>query len=315
MSHTKALVSIAMTTYNGEKYLREQLDSIYRQTHKNIEVIVCDDRSTDNTANILEEYSRKFALKYYINENNLGFVKNFEKVISLCNGDYIALADQDDVWLKNKIEVLLNEIGENLLIHTDCTLIDEQSNIISRYWKGNIESHTSFEDFLFSNMVTGCTVLMSQELQKKSLPFPEGLAYHDWWLGIVSVNETRLKYITTPLTLYRQHSSQDTGAYTNKIFMLNIFKHLKFFYQRVIINDETERTIINKTQLQNLHAIYNVNYFEDKTKDISDSIEYFTNLIENSLHFQTFLIGLRYSKHIYPKNFLYLKNILKDIIG
>ena len=97
------LVSIAMATYNGEKYLKEQLDSIYAQTYKDIEVIVCDDCSSDKTVEILDEYKEKYGLKYYINEKNLGFKKNFEKAISLCSGDFIALADQDDIWIENKI--------------------------------------------------------------------------------------------------------------------------------------------------------------------------------------------------------------------
>ena len=96
------LISIAIATYNGEKYLEEQLDSIYAQTYKNIEVIVTDDCSSDKTVEILKKYYKSHGLKYVINETNLGFVKNFEKAISLCRGDYIALSDQDDIWLSTQ---------------------------------------------------------------------------------------------------------------------------------------------------------------------------------------------------------------------
>ena len=210
------LVSIAMATYNGEKYLREQLDSIYNQTYKNIEVIVCDDCSSDKTVEILKEYSERFGLKYFINEKNLGYVKNFEKAISLCNGEYIALSDQDDIWLENKLEILLEEIGTSLLIHSDCKIIDESGNIISNDWKGKINSHLIMEDFLFSNVVTGCTVLMSKELKEVALPFPDGLAYHDWYLAILAAKEKKIKYLNKSLINYRQHSNQDTGAGKNK---------------------------------------------------------------------------------------------------
>jgi glycosyltransferase involved in cell wall biosynthesis len=92
------MISLAMPTYNGERFLREQLDSIYNQTIVPDEVIVVDDCSTDGTISILEEYKKKYGLKYWVNEKNLGYNKNFEKAISLCTGDYIALSDQDDVW-------------------------------------------------------------------------------------------------------------------------------------------------------------------------------------------------------------------------
>src|SRR5574344_2136916 len=98
------MISLALPTYNGEKYLREQLDSIFNQTMVPEEIVVVDDRSTDSTIQILEEYKQKYGLKYYINEQNLGYNKNFEKAITLCQGDYIALCDQDDVWLPEKIE-------------------------------------------------------------------------------------------------------------------------------------------------------------------------------------------------------------------
>ena len=100
-------ISIAMTTYNGEKYLAEQLDSILSQTHTDWELIICDDCSTDSTWQILQEYAQKDSrIKIYKNEQNLGFKKNFEKAIGLCTGDYIALSDQDDVWFPEHLSLL-----------------------------------------------------------------------------------------------------------------------------------------------------------------------------------------------------------------
>ena len=97
-------ISIAMATFNGEKYLREQLDSIYSQTLLPYEIVAADDCSTDRTTEILEEYRIKKGLKYLVNEHNIGVVKNFEKAISLCQGDYVALSDQDDIWFPEKLE-------------------------------------------------------------------------------------------------------------------------------------------------------------------------------------------------------------------
>ena len=106
------MISIALPTYNGEKYIREQLDSIYNQTLVPDEVVVVDDCSTDNTVNILEEYSQRYGLKYFVNDSNIGYNKNFEKAIRLCAGDYIALSDQDDVWFPTKIQVSYDAISK-----------------------------------------------------------------------------------------------------------------------------------------------------------------------------------------------------------
>ena len=122
------LISIAMCSYNGERFIKEQIDSIIAQTYKNFELIIVDDGSKDNTINIIKEYQLKdHRIKLFQNDNNLGFVKNFEKAISLCSGDFIALADQDDVWKKNKLEVFLKNINGNMLIYSDAILIDQHS--------------------------------------------------------------------------------------------------------------------------------------------------------------------------------------------
>ena len=109
------MIGIAMTTYNGEKYLKEQIDSILNQTVSDFELIVCDDVSSDSTMDILNDYAEKDdRVHVFRNEENLGFLKNFEKAIRICldrGAEYVALSDQDDVWMKNHLEVLLNTIS------------------------------------------------------------------------------------------------------------------------------------------------------------------------------------------------------------
>lgn len=105
-------ISVAMTTFNGERYLREQLDSIYSQTRVPDEVVVVDDCSVDNTSTILQEYHQSKGLTDFVNDKNLGVNKNFEKAISLCTGDYIAISDQDDIWFKNKLELSYLKLKE-----------------------------------------------------------------------------------------------------------------------------------------------------------------------------------------------------------
>src|ERR1700739_3468336 len=112
------LVSIALCTYNGEAYIKEQLDSLIDQTYPNCEIIIVDDCSKDGTVGVLKQYADKYPqIKLHINSENLGYTKNFEKAIRLCNGEYIALCDQDDTWDKNKISILIDQIGNNILIY------------------------------------------------------------------------------------------------------------------------------------------------------------------------------------------------------
>ena len=218
-----------MTTYNGAKYLKSQLDSILNQTVEVFEVVVCDDGSTDETLSILKDYSKRIKLSWHVNAHNLGFVGNFEKAISLCTGEFIVLADQDDVWYPNKVEALLDAIGDNLLIHSDCDLIDEAGDILVKNFKGEIRTHKNPEDFLFANVVTGCTAMIRRELLTRTLPFPHGISYHDWYFAIHAAYLGRLTYTAQSLTGYRQHTNQDTGsgASEKSSIFRNCLKRLK----------------------------------------------------------------------------------------
>lgn len=224
------LISVVMGTYNGEKYLREQLESIYGQTYKNIEVIVSDDCSTDNTVEILKGFSRDYGLIFTINKKNLGLVKNFEKVLSLAKGDYIALADQDDIWYPGKIEMLLNNIGYYSLIHSGVHVIDGLGRphgdafVVSEYSRDHTEK-VNFSDFLETAWVLGCTSLIERSLLEKCLPFPEGVMFHDWWLTMAAIKLGHgIKYIHEPTIKYRQY-----GENTAFKFFMDISWHKKRF--------------------------------------------------------------------------------------
>ena len=219
MINNDKLVSIAMATYNGEKYLREQLDSIYNQTYKNIEVIVCDDCSVDETVTILEEYRLRFGLKYYINEKNLGYTKNFEKASALCNNEFIAFSDQDDLWLNEKIEVLLKNIENNLLIFSDALVINSNKEIISnsRYdYISKIENVKTkyYQNFAKKNAL-GCTILINKELLNHALPFKKTTG-HDNWLISTAIKLNSIIFIDKQLIMYRIHDRNVLG---------NVFKN------------------------------------------------------------------------------------------
>ena len=314
---SKELVSIAMATYNGEKFLKKQLNSILSQSYEKLEIIICDDRSSDKTFEILEEYANKYSnIQVYRNEQNLGYVKNFEKAISLCNGEYIALADQDDIWFEDKITILYDNIEDNLLIHSDCSLIDEEDNEIFSFWKKDVYSHDNFEDFLYSNVVTGCSTLFSKKLLDGILPFPEGLAYHDWYLAIFAAREGKITYYSKPLFQYRQHAYQDTGAIAPNKYISLILDPIKRLF-----NIKTRREIGISKHLQNLESLYhgkmnNLSVLEKE--NLFEAMEYFQDYFKHYIHIKMFLIGCKYRKNKYrygKHNYLCIPNLMRELIG
>jgi glycosyltransferase involved in cell wall biosynthesis len=197
------LVSVAMCTYNGEKFLREQLDSILNQTYKNLEIVIVDDGSTDHTVAIIEHFAeRDNRLNLFKNERNLGFNKNFEKALNLTSGEYIAVSDQDDIWLEDKIHLLLENIKDNWLVFSNSAYIggERQGQLLN-----NFKLPKSYKGILLRNHVTGHTVLLRRELLDYAVPFPEK-GYYDWWMGFVASYHKKLAFLNTVLTKYRVHS-------------------------------------------------------------------------------------------------------------
>ncbi|MCR8558593.1 glycosyltransferase family 2 protein [Mucilaginibacter sp. BJC16-A38] len=207
------LVSIALCTYNGAKYLAEQLDSLIGQTYKSIEIIVVDDCSTDETYSILTAYADKYPqFKIHRNDNNLGFTGNFERAVSLCNGGLIALCDQDDVWMLDKIALQVEAIGDSLLIYHDSEFVHEDGSSMDRKMSDlmNLYRGDDPEAFLFFNCVSGHAVLMRRELLQDALPLKKEF-FHDWWLAYVATNIGKIDFIPQCLVKYRQHNKSDTN--------------------------------------------------------------------------------------------------------
>lgn len=213
-------VSIALTTYNGERYLAEQIDSILAQDYQLHELIICDDCSKDSTRTILREYSVRFPnmIKVYENEQNLGYIKNFEKAISLCSGDFIALSDQDDIWDRRKISELVLNIGNADAIHSDARLINsaghELTGSFSSYARKKV-SQLDFVDLFLNNTVTGCTMMIRRSLLQPQAPFPSCIP-HDHWLALLATDREGLVYYPQALLSYRQHEGNILGAGINK---------------------------------------------------------------------------------------------------
>ena len=265
------LVSIAMTTYNGEKFIKEQIDSLLHQTYKNLEIIICDDGSTDKTIEVIKEYEQKDKrIKFYQNEKNLGVLKNFEKAISLCSGEYIALCDQHDIWIKNKIEILLQEIGNNILIFHDDKLIDENGVIKEEsFWKKiGIKNHLENHYKLYVNYyITGHSLFFKSSLKKSILPIPNDFYLFDLWPILIALKIGTIKQIDKQLVIWRQHDKNTSG---NKIKERSLFEK--------VFKPIDWKTFIdwNKNRIVRLNILLDNEIFTDDKKFIKDLINYYS---------------------------------------
>jgi glycosyltransferase involved in cell wall biosynthesis len=273
-------ISVALTSCNGANYLKEQLESVYAQSLLPDEVIVCDDCSTDNSIEILTEYKEKHNLRYFINDKKLGFVKNFEKAISLCSGDFIALSDQDDVWLPKKIEILYNEMIEceivnpdkPILVHHDAFIVDENlKNSGIRFINKKVKV-SGLKNLLFGNpKVQGASSMFNRKLKGICFPLPGSVPLHDLYMSFVCECFGIRKYICEPLMLYRQHSNNQIGASSYSIYK----RVTNFFNKQIILADENEKQTLsiffnqfdNKLSETNRDAI--TDYFDILGNEIS----------------------------------------------
>ena len=213
------MISIAMATYNGELFIREQLDSILTQTFCDWELIVCDDGSSDQTLSILQEYANSDSrIKIYQNEVNLGFKQNFEKAIGLCIGEYIALCDQDDIWYPNHLEILYNQIGNYSLSIGNSDIVDVNNKYLNKrmsdtdgiYFIPKDTRKLLFREFFNSNPFQGASMLLKADFAKKCLPIPTEINYHDTWISTCACLADGLIYTYDSITRYRQHNKNVT---------------------------------------------------------------------------------------------------------
>jgi len=207
------LVSVVLCTYNGSKYLQEQLDSIFSQTYPHIEIIAVDDASTDNTVELLRRYEQRPGFRIHVNEQNIGYNKNFERGCSLVTGEYIAIADQDDIWDKQKVELLMNAFaGSPDILLTHChSAIFETGKAPHR---GSVRARRSFSGndvrgFFLYNQISGHNMIFRRSLLRWALPFPAGM-YYDWWLAIVACCNGAIKGVDAILVYQRKHAANAT---------------------------------------------------------------------------------------------------------
>lgn len=216
-------VDVIMATYNGEKYINEQIESILNQTHQNIQLIISDDCSTDRTREILKQYEQNEKIKIFYQEKNLGYIKNFEFLLKKVENDLYMLSDQDDVWENEKIEKAVEKLRrENLdLVFGDLEVVDENLNTIyksfDKYMKIDRKINKCIGNYKLQylyNCITGCTILSKKEFLNRILPLPANSKYmlHDYWMGLIVSLYGKIGYISKTYIKYRQHGNNQVGT-------------------------------------------------------------------------------------------------------
>ena len=221
-------ISIALCTYNGARFLKEQLASLVSQKRQPDELVVCDDHSTDSTVALLREFAIDAPFPVHIHENpiRLGSTKNFEQAISLCQGEVISLCDQDDIWAEDKLSFTEQCFLDNTnvsLVFTDASIVDEKENPLGyNLWatlefdeasQAKIKSSAAFELLIQREIVTGATMSFRTKFRDLILPIPVDIPLiHDGWIALIISLTGSLDLIDRPLIKYRQHVMQQIGA-------------------------------------------------------------------------------------------------------
>lgn len=245
-------LSILLATYNGERYIVEQIESLLSQTIQDFKLFICDDRSTDATFSIISEYSKQYPKRIFVSQNreNTGGAKyNFFKMMIEHKDEYVMLCDQDDIWAPDKIEKSIDKIRElesvqgkdtPLLVHTDLCVVDKDlNNISSSYEK---MASTSFQrkalrQLLTMNIAAGCTEIYNRSLADLIIEEPGFFVVHDWWMSLMASAFGKIGTLYEPTILYRQHGNNNIGA--KKVLSF------KYIYNRLAHFDKMTQDVEN----------------------------------------------------------------------
>ncbi|MDF2540060.1 MAG: hypothetical protein K0S76_3081 [Herbinix sp.] len=221
------MVTIVMTTYNGEKYVSEQIESILSSSYQDIQLWIYDDGSKDDTVSILKAYEKRYPEKIRVHQNaiNRGVTLNFLQAVCQTTSDFIMFSDQDDVWKPEKIALTLKRMrhmesqrGNDtpLAVFTDAVVVDQDLHVIhdSFFQSGHLNpKHTDLPHLLMENKLIGCTVMINSALRRilQSHRLPKEAKYHDWWLALVATSFGNIGFVSAGTLLYRQHSNNVVG--------------------------------------------------------------------------------------------------------
>jgi glycosyltransferase involved in cell wall biosynthesis len=269
------MIDVLLATYNGEKFVGQQIESVINQTYTDWKLIIRDDNSSDNTPKIIKEYAAKHPDKIKVldnGKNNLGVVKNFGELLKASNSDYVCFCDQDDVWFPFKLERTLKMMLENqkrnpgkaVLVHSDMVVVDDSLNKIndSFFKYQNINPKIKkLSRLLVQNNVTGCSTMINKELKKAILPFKEGVVMHDWYAALVASSIGVIDHIPYATSMYRQHSDNQLGAVKyDGCYIIN--KLVSIFEKISLINGQKQASLINDLVAKVYSTLNDQNWFK-----------------------------------------------------
>lgn len=222
------MVSVCIASYNGEKYIKEQLDSILCQLNAGDEVVVSDDGSNDTTICVLESYHDE-RIKIFKNSGRHGIVPNFENALKHSSGDYIFLSDQDDIWNGEKVKRCIDALkGADLVVHNSIVVF-EGGNMADIDFFHLRNSRGGYWKNLFKNSFMGCCMAFRKEVKEYVLPFPKHILWHDMWIGLMVEKYGRTKFINDQLLYYRRHG--DNASATSEISGFSRWLQVKYRLQ------------------------------------------------------------------------------------
>lgn len=206
-------ISVCMATYNGELYIKEQIESILLQLNANDELIISDDHSSDRTCTIVNEFNDS-RIKLIINDGENGYTRNFENALKKSNGDIIFLSDQDDIWVDNKVEIMLKYLENSEMVISNAKIVDSEMRIINNSHFYLYDVKKGFWNNFLKTRYIGACMAFKRDVLEKSLPFPKHQKYcaHDFWLTLVGEAFYEVSLVETPLLLYRRHGNNASSG-------------------------------------------------------------------------------------------------------
>ncbi len=233
------IVNVLLATYNGEKFLQAQIESIINQTYSDWKIFARDDCSKDRTVDILREYAATYPDQFYLIDNsdgNLGFVQNFSRLLEVVESGYFMFCDQDDIWMPNKLEYFVGRMLEierdsgqktPILLHSYYETIDRAGNLLfvkdnaSLKYRKNIH----IKKIAIKNVATGCVSMGNFALCERIRPIPAAIRYHDWWAAMVASVSGHIEFLPQATIYYRQHDESLVGARRRKTDIMNWLTH------------------------------------------------------------------------------------------
>lgn len=300
-------IDVLMATYNGEKYLKEQIESVLNQTYKNIRLVISDDCSKDGTINILKQYENDKRIEVHYHEKNQGYIKNFEYLLKQVKNNIYMLSDQDDVWMPEKIRKTYEKLIKNDadMVFADLEVVDENLKTIYPSFNKFMLLDRKINKYINSyklnylyNCITGCTLMSKSKWIKDILPIPTDSKYliHDHWIGIIVSLNGKIVYMPEKYIKYRQHGNNQVG--TEKIS--HGFKKL----------EQVRKLFINvKLGVFGTYVKHNEKFPKEIQKINNEGYEYF-KMIENKKNFNFRKWGVFHELYKTETFIYYIENFL-----